>query len=228
MSSTSTCPFHAEDYVHRIGRTGRAGRQGAAFTLASADDARNVAAIEKLTGMPIPRIEVEGLDAVSNEEIAEAAARPSRGRGRGAPAPRRAVAPRGRGRATAAPNVAHPSAAHPNGAEAAAQPERAERRPRGDRAERAGRDRGGRERDATPVAAREERPRQDDRAPPRERPPLGPRQRGSAPPALTGDRDDLGPSVVGFGDAVPAFMLIPIPRPRREAVAEQDHEAEAA
>ena len=75
-------PFRDEDYVHRIGRTGRAGRQGAAFTLATADDARNVAAIEKLTGRPIPRIEIEGLDPVSNEEIAEAAARP-KGRGRG-------------------------------------------------------------------------------------------------------------------------------------------------
>ncbi|TDG11775.1 DEAD/DEAH box helicase, partial [Paracraurococcus ruber] len=75
-------PYRDEDYVHRIGRTGRAGRQGAAFTIATADDARNVAAIEKLTGMPIPRIEVEGLDPVSNEEIAEAAARP-KGRGRG-------------------------------------------------------------------------------------------------------------------------------------------------
>ncbi|MFC7693204.1 DEAD/DEAH box helicase [Paeniroseomonas aquatica] len=53
-------PFHAEDYVHRIGRTGRAGKQGAAFTIATPDDARNVAAIEKLTGRPIPRIEVEG------------------------------------------------------------------------------------------------------------------------------------------------------------------------
>ncbi|MDN3567960.1 DEAD/DEAH box helicase, partial [Paeniroseomonas aquatica] len=80
-------PFHAEDYVHRIGRTGRAGKQGAAFTIATPDDARNVAAIEKLTGRPIPRIEVEGLDEVSTEEIAEAATRPTRGRGgRGAPA----------------------------------------------------------------------------------------------------------------------------------------------
>ncbi|WP_149541377.1 DEAD/DEAH box helicase, partial [Siccirubricoccus phaeus] len=74
-------PFRDEDYVHRIGRTGRAGREGHAFTIATADDARNVAAIEKLTGKPIPRIEVEGLDPVSNEEIAEAAARPPRGRG---------------------------------------------------------------------------------------------------------------------------------------------------
>src|SRR3954454_15000402 len=75
-------PYRDEDYVHRIGRTGRAGKQGAAFTIATVDDARNVAAIEKLTGMPIPRIEIEGLDPVSNKEIAEAAAR-RKGRGRG-------------------------------------------------------------------------------------------------------------------------------------------------
>ncbi len=47
-------PHHAEDYVHRIGRTGRAGRQGRAFTLAAPEDGKSVAAIEKLIGKPIP------------------------------------------------------------------------------------------------------------------------------------------------------------------------------
>jgi ATP-dependent RNA helicase RhlE len=41
-------PFNAEDYVHRIGRTGRAGASGLAFTLVSRDDTRLVADIEKL------------------------------------------------------------------------------------------------------------------------------------------------------------------------------------
>ena len=41
-------PIHAEDYVHRIGRTGRAGRSGAAFTLVSKRDTKFVDAIEKL------------------------------------------------------------------------------------------------------------------------------------------------------------------------------------
>ncbi len=41
-------PFNAEDYVHRIGRTGRAGASGLAVTLVSRDDARLVADIEKL------------------------------------------------------------------------------------------------------------------------------------------------------------------------------------
>ena len=38
-------PYHAEDYVHRIGRTGRAGRDGRSFTLAAPEDGKSVAAI---------------------------------------------------------------------------------------------------------------------------------------------------------------------------------------
>ena len=41
-------PFNAEDYVHRIGRTGRAGASGLAITLVTRDDARNVGDIERL------------------------------------------------------------------------------------------------------------------------------------------------------------------------------------
>ncbi len=47
-------PHHAEDYVHRIGRTGRAGRTGTAYTLVSHSDSKSLAAIEKLIGNPIP------------------------------------------------------------------------------------------------------------------------------------------------------------------------------
>jgi superfamily II DNA/RNA helicase len=54
-------PIHAEDYIHRIGRTGRAGREGHAFTLASESDGRFVEAIEKLIGNSIPRIEITGI-----------------------------------------------------------------------------------------------------------------------------------------------------------------------
>jgi superfamily II DNA/RNA helicase len=72
-------PHHAEDYVHRIGRTGRAGLAGEAFTIASPEDRFNVEAIEKLTGHPIPPILVEGLDPV---DWAEDGGR-KRGRGRG-------------------------------------------------------------------------------------------------------------------------------------------------
>lgn len=47
-------PTHAEDYVHRIGRTGRAGREGRAYTIALGEDSKYVGAIEKMMGFPIP------------------------------------------------------------------------------------------------------------------------------------------------------------------------------
>ena len=53
-------PTHAEDYVHRIGRTGRAGREGHALTIAVPEDSRHLAAIEKLIGSRIPRIDLGG------------------------------------------------------------------------------------------------------------------------------------------------------------------------
>ena len=49
-------PWHPDDYVHRIGRTGRAGATGKAFTLATPDDAEAVANIEQLTSTKIPRV----------------------------------------------------------------------------------------------------------------------------------------------------------------------------
>ncbi len=52
-------PFNAEDYVHRIGRTGRAGASGLAVTLVSGSDARLVADIEKLLKK---KIEIEALE----------------------------------------------------------------------------------------------------------------------------------------------------------------------
>ncbi|MBN06653.1 MAG: DNA helicase [Rhodospirillaceae bacterium] len=50
-------PIHAEDYVHRIGRTGRAGKTGRSFTLASREDKKFLDAIEEITGEKIRRIE---------------------------------------------------------------------------------------------------------------------------------------------------------------------------
>jgi len=47
-------PHHAEDYVHRIGRTGRAGRSGTAITIVAPTDGKSVGAIEKLIGQKIP------------------------------------------------------------------------------------------------------------------------------------------------------------------------------
>jgi len=60
-------PGHAEDYVHRIGRTGRAGRTGRSFMLAAPEDGRAVAAIVKLIDKEIPLYVIPGIDEVELE-----------------------------------------------------------------------------------------------------------------------------------------------------------------
>ena len=64
-------PTQAEDYVHRIGRTGRAGAEGFAITFVSPENKDELAAIEKLIKRDIPEIEIAGFNL---EEAAEAAA----------------------------------------------------------------------------------------------------------------------------------------------------------
>ncbi len=143
-------PHHAEDYVHRIGRTGRAGREGRAFTIATPEDRQAVEAVEKLIAAPIPRIEIPGLDVV---EWAEDDGK----RGRGGRFGRKPM-PKAPVRAAAPPR-----------------PERVEE--------------------------------------PRARPPRPPREEHRAPredyraPRSHGGNEN-GPSVLGFGQDVPAFMLI--------------------
>ena len=79
-------PIHAEDYVHRIGRTGRAGRTGHAFTIATREDGKFVDAIERLIGRKIPRAQIEGETAAAAVPMTEPAAEgrrdARRGRGR--------------------------------------------------------------------------------------------------------------------------------------------------
>jgi ATP-dependent RNA helicase RhlE len=55
-------PQQAEDYVHRIGRTGRAAKEGDAFTFMAPDEIAMVRQIERVIGQPIPRISVPGYD----------------------------------------------------------------------------------------------------------------------------------------------------------------------
>jgi superfamily II DNA/RNA helicase len=65
-------PHHAEDYVHRIGRTGRAGRTGIAYTLATEAEAENLAEVEKLIrqkiqrygSTPVPAVELKPVDII--------------------------------------------------------------------------------------------------------------------------------------------------------------------
>ena len=223
-------PFHAEDYVHRIGRTGRAGREGHAYTLAAPEDAKSLAAIEKLTGTPIPRMEIEGLDPVTAAEIAEGAkARRGRGgkvmarggdRGRGDRAPPRREEGRREDR-------------RPGGSPRRDEPRRVE--PRRDEPRRDEPRRDQREERAA-EAPREERPPREDRRPRRDEPrddraPAAREERAPRRDEYRRDeyrrdrRDELGPAVRGFGDSVPAFMTIPIPRPKREAAPEAEAEA---
>ena len=53
-------PHVSEDYVHRIGRTGRAGSTGQAISLVNIDEVKLLKGIEKLIGIKIPQVEIEG------------------------------------------------------------------------------------------------------------------------------------------------------------------------
>lgn len=55
-------PQHPEDYVHRIGRTGRAQATGDAFTLMVAEDSKHMAAIERFIGQKIERVKLDGFN----------------------------------------------------------------------------------------------------------------------------------------------------------------------
>jgi len=88
-------PMHAEDYVHRIGRTGRAGREGRALTIATSDDGKFLDAVQKFIGKKITPIAVEGVEETeistaeprrAGRRRAEGATKSPRRRGRKAPA----------------------------------------------------------------------------------------------------------------------------------------------
>jgi ATP-dependent RNA helicase RhlE len=55
-------PQHPEDYIHRIGRTGRAEASGDAFTLMVAEDSKHVIAIERFISQKIARVKLENFD----------------------------------------------------------------------------------------------------------------------------------------------------------------------
>ncbi|CAK0746982.1 ATP-dependent RNA helicase RhlE [Gammaproteobacteria bacterium] len=73
-------PMVAEDYIHRIGRTGRAGAMGTAISLVGPGDWVRLAGIERLTGARLTREVIPGLEPLHNE--------PRRGGGKGASARR--------------------------------------------------------------------------------------------------------------------------------------------
>ena len=143
-------PHHSEDYVHRIGRTGRAGKTGVALTIVTRADQKSVAEIEKLIARKIEW--QQGAEMPSEDEAAAGARRSRRARrassqrtGRGAPPARPSSGARRRSRAATTPNVPRrsgsrrkrseaptpPAARQPNAPSGSAPPlNRNDRRPR--------------------------------------------------------------------------------------------------
>jgi superfamily II DNA/RNA helicase len=206
-------PFSPEDYVHRIGRTGRAGKTGHSFTLATPDEGGLVEAIEKLIGTTIPRVEVPGMETVAFEE---SDGRRRRGRGRGGRSarpgsdrhrgekrePREHREPR-EPREHREPREAREPREHRE-PQAAREP-REHREPqeaRAPREHREPREQHAERRHAEPRKERAERPHRERRSEPRaEREPRGERQHDRH---HGGGRDERAP--VGLGDHVPAFL----------------------
>ena len=141
-------PWHPDDYVHRIGRTGRAGATGRAFTFVAPEDAEAIANVEKLTGGPIPLFTIDGApEAVAGEKP------PRKSRARG-------DKPREDGPRDETPRDADAGAEHA--------PRSRGRKPREDRPAEAVAERAPR---AKPEAVvREERPAREERAAREERP----------------------------------------------------------
>jgi superfamily II DNA/RNA helicase len=173
-------PIHAEDYVHRIGRTGRAGNLGRAFTLATPDDGKNVAAIVKLIGKDIPAMTLDGFEHPAFDEES------GRRRGRGSRRPARSTGAESRpSRLAAVEPVAAPV---PDAAavQPLPSPHRAPRKPRtAAAAEREPIRMGSAQSNVTPFS-------------------------GARPVSRHRHEEEDDERVIGFGDHQPAFLLRPV------------------
>ncbi len=181
-------PTHAEDYVHRIGRTGRAGRSGRAFTLATPEDGKYIAAIERFIGGAINRYEIAGVEEGTLEESDDR--RGGRGRGRRTPAARGAAkSPAGRKPAATQQDTAAPTGEKAATAEKPTSVEKPASVEKSAPAE-----------STAPAAKKPRRPR----------PPAESRKNADEAPKRSEnpprEKDNV---VVGMGDHMPAFMLRP-------------------
>ena len=168
-------PIHAEDYVHRIGRTGRAGRSGASFTIVTKRDTKFSDAIEKLIGQKVEWLKGDLSELPEPMESHEG----RRDRGRDGRKDRRKDAERpGRARGDHKSETAR--------IDAAAELEPVAERTDAVKTERNADSKQGRPGRAQNAANDDNRDRRN-------------RNRR--------DYDD-GPTPVGFGDEIPAFMLI--------------------
>jgi superfamily II DNA/RNA helicase len=221
-------PHHSEDYVHRIGRTGRAGRPGETFMIVTPNDVKNYEKVIKLTKKE-PELVTVDLDwdearAAGERDNARRKAqggdRDRKPRGRRDEQRSRPVKDHGERASmealTAAPVDAESQPARSERPQREVRPQR-EERPRREarppRQEQAPSESSAPSvQPAEPRPAYGDRPRSDDR--PRERPERNePRQYGEP-------RDD-GPKVMGFGSDMPAFLMQSSPVARQDAPTEK-------
>ncbi|WP_375268274.1 DEAD/DEAH box helicase [Phenylobacterium sp.] len=176
-------PHHADDYVHRIGRTGRAGRTGEAHMIVTPADAKSLDKVLKLIGKTPEAAPLElEWDALKDDRSRVGKTGGRRGESRSP----------SRGRRSAPREAAETPAAVVEAAEPAAAEERPKRSPRPKTEETPKRRR------AKPVEAEAEAPTS-----PRERPVRGVRSREETDEGRSGVR--------GFGGDTPAFLLRPTP-----------------
>jgi len=187
-------PTHAEDYVHRIGRTGRAGLKGTAITIASSLDRKYVAGIEKMLGHPIPLMTIE-----AGEELAKSFTRnrghasEDEGRERGR-----------RGRRERSPRDSRPPREERQPAvESQAEAPRAEREAPAERET---------PREQHPASHHDQPSRREPRRD-HARPEHQSRPHDDNRPRRHRDDHDDGPAVVGLGDHVPEFLRRPVKIP---------------
>lgn len=187
-------PHHAEDYVHRIGRTGRAGRLGTAYTLVARSDEKYLQAIEKLINKSI-EWESGDLSALPERPEGESDDSPRRGRERDRKRekPRRDREGREHVRTAKEQKILDAAAEADAAGEDRSPAMRPERAPRTERAPRPERT------DRQERAPRPERTPRNEASP---RPDRGPRR-----DEPRRHREDDGPTPKGFGDFVPGFLM---------------------
>ena len=216
-------PHHAEDYVHRIGRTGRAGKMGAAFTIVSRADARAIAEIEKLIARKIEW--QQGAEMPAEDEAEPDTRRRSSRRGESRRGARAADEPRPDHHTERRSESRHHRASRPTQERATVEEEHASTRhgartedePRPDRhAERRSESR----HHHAPRPPQERAAVEEERASTRRAARFGEPARRREP-----SRPDIEPPVIGLGDHIPSFLLRPVPKrsrlPREQAAVEE-------
>ena len=228
-------PHHADDYVHRIGRTGRAGKTGQTFMIVTPADGRGLDKVLKLIGK-VPNeltLDIDFSEIKSEPRESRSRSGEGRGRERGRERPRpikardpsqdAATVPAER--VEASPNAEKPP--EPRQARPPREPQdsREAREPREPRRGRERRPEPARGESARAESPRPESPRQEaprneprgDARPPRREPePRQPREeprRERDEPRRGRERDDDDRGVIGFGSDTPAFLTRTPPRP---------------